>query len=194
MKSREKKRKEGKSSVSSAPLKGLPQNITYGDIRIATNNIAAENLIGKGGFEGCVQLQHWHWRKRHSRCQSPGLAAKHSFQEFHCRMRSFEKCQASELSEGYNGEEFKALVMQFMPNGNLDVKIHPKDEESGSFLTLMQRLNIATDVASAMDYLHHGCDPPIVKLMLFFSINYNRLFFFIAVSFICYLCIADIRT
>ncbi|KAL9312817.1 hypothetical protein ACSQ67_018269 [Phaseolus vulgaris] len=45
-----KKRKERKISVSSEPFRGFPQNITYGDIRIATDNFAAENLIGKGAF------------------------------------------------------------------------------------------------------------------------------------------------
>ena len=29
-------------------------------------------------------------------------------------------------------------------------------------LTLMQRLNIAVDIADALDYLHNNCDPPIV--------------------------------
>ena len=62
----------------------------------------------------------------------------------------------------YKGEEFKALVMQLMPNGNLDVSLYPEDVESGSSLTLLQRLNIAIDVASAMDYLHHDCNPPVV--------------------------------
>ncbi|XP_027190940.1 probable LRR receptor-like serine/threonine-protein kinase At3g47570 [Cicer arietinum] len=52
--------------------------------------------------------------------------------------------------------------MQFMPNGNLETSLYPNDLESGSLLTLLQRLNIAIDVASAMDYLHHDCDPPIV--------------------------------
>ncbi|TKY74032.1 putative receptor protein kinase [Spatholobus suberectus] len=52
--------------------------------------------------------------------------------------------------------------MQFMPSGNLDASLYPKDDESGSSLTLLQRLNIAIDVASAMDYLHHDCDPPVV--------------------------------
>ncbi|KAL9312814.1 hypothetical protein ACSQ67_018266 [Phaseolus vulgaris] len=45
-----KERKERKTSVSSEPFRGLPQNISYGDIRIATDNFAAENLIGKGAF------------------------------------------------------------------------------------------------------------------------------------------------
>ncbi|KAK7353420.1 hypothetical protein VNO80_18867 [Phaseolus coccineus] len=171
MMSREKKRKEGKTSVSSAPLKGLPQNITYGDIRIATDNFAAENLIGKGAF-GSVYKGVFSF----SAGETATLAVKvldlqqsKASKNFNAecealknvRHRNLVKVITSCSSLDYNGEEFKALVMQFMPNGNLNLKIHPGDEESGSILTLMQRLSIAIDVASAVDYLHHDCDPPI---------------------------------
>uniref|UniRef100_A0A2N9HWF3 non-specific serine/threonine protein kinase n=1 Tax=Fagus sylvatica TaxID=28930 RepID=A0A2N9HWF3_FAGSY len=60
------------------------------------------------------------------------------------------------------GAEFKALAMEFMSNGNLDKWLYPEDVECGLTLSLTQRLNIAIDVASALDYLHHDCDPPVV--------------------------------
>ncbi|XP_020208686.2 probable LRR receptor-like serine/threonine-protein kinase At3g47570 [Cajanus cajan] len=170
--SRKKKRKEAKTGVSSAPSRGLPQNISYGDIRIATNNFAAENLIGKGSF-GCVYKGFFSF----STGETATLAVKvldlqqskasKSF-NVECealksvRHRNLVKVITSCSSLDYKGEEFKAIVMQFMANGNLDASLYPKDVESGSSLTLLQRLNIAIDVASALDYLHHDCDPPIV--------------------------------
>ncbi|XBJ11355.1 hypothetical protein VPH35_016062 [Triticum aestivum] len=62
----------------------------------------------------------------------------------------------------HSGSQFKALVLEFIPNGSLDKWLHPSTE--GEFLTpnLMQRLNIALDVAEALEYLHHYIDPPIV--------------------------------
>ncbi|CAI0441631.1 unnamed protein product [Linum tenue] len=42
--------------------------------------------------------------------------------------------------------DFKALVLEFMPNGSLE----------------KWRLNIVIDVASALEYLHHGYSIPIV--------------------------------
>ncbi|XP_027942615.1 probable LRR receptor-like serine/threonine-protein kinase At3g47570 [Vigna unguiculata] len=166
-----KKRKERKTLVSSDPFMGLSKNITYGDIRIATNNFAAENLIGKGGF-GSVYKGVFSF----STGETVTLAVKvldlqqsKASKSFNAecealknvRHRNLVKVITSCSSLDYKGEEFKAIVMQFMPNGNLDFKIHPGDEESGSLLTLMQRLNIAIDVASALEYLHHDCDPPI---------------------------------
>ncbi|WKA10452.1 hypothetical protein VitviT2T_028022 [Vitis vinifera] len=45
--------------------------------------------------------------------------------------------------------EFKALVMEFMSSGNLEKWLYPEDTDSGLTSTLIQRLNIAIDVASA---------------------------------------------
>uniref|UniRef100_A0A151UIP5 non-specific serine/threonine protein kinase n=1 Tax=Cajanus cajan TaxID=3821 RepID=A0A151UIP5_CAJCA len=159
-------------AVVGATALGLPQNISYGDIRIATNNFAAENLIGKGSF-GCVYKGFFSF----STGETATLAVKvldlqqskasKSF-NVECealksvRHRNLVKVITSCSSLDYKGEEFKAIVMQFMANGNLDASLYPKDVESGSSLTLLQRLNIAIDVASALDYLHHDCDPPIV--------------------------------
>ncbi|KAI4338033.1 hypothetical protein L6164_016387 [Bauhinia variegata] len=135
-------KKEGKqgeeTSLSSAPLKGLPPNISYADIRTATNNFAVENLVGKGGF-GNVYKGMFNF--------STALR--------NVRHRNLVKVISCCSSVDHNGDEFKALVMQFMCYGNLDMWLHPEDEESVSFLSLQQRLNTAVDVASPMYYLHH---------------------------------------
>ncbi|GAA0145278.1 hypothetical protein LIER_36099 [Lithospermum erythrorhizon] len=55
--------------------------------------------------------------------------------------------------------EFKALVLEFMPNGNLDEWLYSKNKP----LNLFQRLNILTDVALAMEYLHHDYVTQIVQ-------------------------------
>ena len=67
----------------------------------------------------------------------------------------------------YQGHDFKALVYEFMENGNLDEWLHPTPKmnetlEKPKNLSLLQRLNIAIDVANALDYLHHHCQTPIV--------------------------------
>uniref|UniRef100_A0A0A9CTI7 Protein kinase domain-containing protein n=1 Tax=Arundo donax TaxID=35708 RepID=A0A0A9CTI7_ARUDO len=51
-----------------------------------------------------------------------------------------------------------------MPNGSLHswlhLDVHAPQQQRG--LTLTQRLNIAVDVAEAIDCLHNNCEPPIV--------------------------------
>ncbi|CAI8598586.1 unnamed protein product [Vicia faba] len=169
-----KKHEEEKRSLSSTPLKGLPQNISYGDIRLATDNFSATNLVGKGGFgsvyKGVFNTSNYESQTTILAVKVLDLQQRKATQSFsvecealkNVRHRNLVKVITSCSSTDYKGDDFKALVMQFMPNGNLEMNLYPEDIESGSLLTLLQRLNIAIDVASAMDYLHHDCDPPIV--------------------------------
>lgn len=64
----------------------------------------------------------------------------------------------------HQGNDFKSLVFEFMSSGNLDQWLHPTADKKcqSRRLSLIQRLNIAIDVASALDYLHHHCEIPIV--------------------------------
>ena len=50
-----------------------------------------------------------------------------------------------------------------MPNGSLEMQLHPEDGlKQLRSLNLLQRINIAIDVASALLYLHHHCQTPII--------------------------------
>eukprot|EP00257_Ricinus_communis_P019935 XP_015579059.1 putative receptor-like protein kinase At3g47110 isoform X2 [Ricinus communis] len=167
-----KKQKNKKQKGISLP-KGFPPIMSYSDIRLATDNFSAKNLIGKGGF-GSVYKGIFRNLGDESDIRENVLAIKvldlqkskaaRSF-EAECetlrniRHRNLVKVVTSCSSIEHTGEEFKALVMEFMSHGNLDKWLYGGD---GLCLTLLQRLNIAIDVASAMDYLHHDCEPPIV--------------------------------
>ncbi|OWM70990.1 probable LRR receptor-like serine/threonine-protein kinase At3g47570 [Punica granatum] len=67
-----------------------------------------------------------------------------------------------------NGNDFKALVYEFMVNDNLENWLHPTHlEENGVTetkrnLSLLLRLNIVIDIACSLDYLHHQFECPIV--------------------------------
>ncbi|XP_050386335.1 putative receptor-like protein kinase At3g47110 [Argentina anserina] len=59
-----------------------------------------------------------------------------------------------------NGNEFKALVFEYMSNGSLNEWLHREDQSRS--LNLLQRLNIAVDVAAALYYLHDHCEPKVI--------------------------------
>ncbi|KAL4632598.1 hypothetical protein ACB092_04G063100 [Castanea dentata] len=83
------------------------------------------------------------------------------------RHRNLVKIITSCSSVDFQGNDFKALVYEFMPNGSLEKWLHmdlETDTEQAEIqnLNLLQRTNIAIDVACALDYLHHHCPVPVV--------------------------------
>ena len=62
------------------------------------------------------------------------------------------------------GSEFKALILEYMSNGNLEGWLHPKmfRQTAEKSLGLGSRITIAVDIAAALDYLHNRCTPPLV--------------------------------
>ncbi|XP_026421266.1 probable LRR receptor-like serine/threonine-protein kinase At3g47570 [Papaver somniferum] len=85
------------------------------------------------------------------------------------RHRNLLKIVTCCSSIDFQGNSFKALVFEFMANGNLDNWLHSDassvdsdDQLQPKNLTLDRRLNIAVDVASALNYLHHECQSPII--------------------------------
>ncbi|KAJ4803165.1 hypothetical protein LUZ62_015731 [Rhynchospora pubera] len=82
------------------------------------------------------------------------------------RHRNLIKVLSSCSSIDQHGNEFKALVFEFMPNGSLAEWLHPNEntymDSPIKSLSLVERLSIAVDVARALDYLHYHGPTPIV--------------------------------
>ena len=80
------------------------------------------------------------------------------------RHRNLIKVLSLCSSIDHQGNDFKALVFEFMPNGSLETWLHPNACTDRPFrsLSFIQRLNIAFDVAAALDYLHYHLTAPIV--------------------------------
>ncbi|XP_078153606.1 receptor kinase-like protein Xa21 [Carex rostrata] len=146
--------------------------ISYNDLLRATENFSPNNLIGKGSF-GEV------YKAVMSFENVITVAVKVLNLEKHSASRSFfSECEALKnvrhrnlikvlslcSSIDHQGNDFKALVFEFMPNGSLATWLHLNACTDRPFrsLSFIQRLNIAFDVATALDYLHYHLPAPIV--------------------------------
>nr|XP_011469435.1 PREDICTED: probable LRR receptor-like serine/threonine-protein kinase At3g47570 isoform X2 [Fragaria vesca subsp. vesca] len=84
------------------------------------------------------------------------------------RHRNLVRLLTACSSIDFQGNEFKALVFEFMLDGNLDEWLHYSSQRVVGppivelHLNLLQRVNIAIDIASALDYLHNHFHVPIV--------------------------------
>ncbi|XP_027082518.2 uncharacterized protein [Coffea arabica] len=147
--------------------------ISYHELHRATSGFSPENLIGSGNF-GAV------YKGRLDKHGNMLVAVKVLDLRKNGASTSFKaECKALRNIRHRNivsivsycssidskDDEFKALVYEFMENGNLDLWLHPETTDkptSSRSLNLSQKLNIAIDVASALQYLHNHCEAEIV--------------------------------
>ena len=166
-------RKKRKENISS-DLGNFLLNLSYQSLLKATNGFSSINLIGVGSF-GSVYKGILDEGRHAVAIKVFNLLHREASKSFkmecealrNIRHRNLVKVLTSCSSIDYQGHDFKALVMEFMGNGNLDEWLHPTPRinetlEEPRNLSLLQRLNIAIDVANALDYLHHHCQTPIV--------------------------------
>ncbi|KAK3428353.1 hypothetical protein EUGRSUZ_F04396 [Eucalyptus grandis] len=149
-------------------------NVSYGTLLKATDGFSSMSLIGVGSFgfvyrgilEGdgtIVAVKVFHL----VRCGALKSFIAECEALKNIRHRNLLKILTVCSSTDYQGNDFKALVYQFMDNGNLERWLHPNPTSSHSNelpkkLNFSWRINIAIDVAFALDYLHHRCHIPIV--------------------------------
>ncbi|XP_058217506.1 probable LRR receptor-like serine/threonine-protein kinase At3g47570 [Rhododendron vialii] len=157
-----------KTNVSSFRLLGNSfLELSYRSLLKATDGFSPANLIGVGGFGSVYRGTIDHGEKvvaiKVLNLQAAG-ASKSFIAECkalkNIKHRNLVKVLTACSSVDYQGNDFKALVYEFMVNGSLEEWLHPNENGHGvrnesRSLNLFQRLNIAIDVASALDYLHH---------------------------------------
>ncbi|KAL3737397.1 hypothetical protein ACJRO7_026202 [Eucalyptus globulus] len=166
-------KKKVNKPVSSSIDDSCP-NVSYGTLLKATDGFSSMSLIGVGSFgsvyrgilEGdgtIVAVKVFHL----VRCGALKSFIAECEALKNIRHRNLLKILTVCSSTDYQGNDFKALVYQFMDNGNLERWLHPNPTSSHSNelpkkLNFIWRINIAIDVAFALDYLHHKCHIPIV--------------------------------
>uniref|UniRef100_A0A7N0VKJ5 non-specific serine/threonine protein kinase n=1 Tax=Kalanchoe fedtschenkoi TaxID=63787 RepID=A0A7N0VKJ5_KALFE len=136
--------------------------LSYKQLWDATNQFSAANIIGVGSF-GLVYS---------GALADKPIAVKVMNLEKGGAIKSFKaECKALSTirhrnllrilsccsSLDFKGNDFMALVYELMPNGSLESWLH-----GSRTLKFEQRLDIAIDIASALKYLHHDCEPEIV--------------------------------
>nr|XP_009598322.1 probable LRR receptor-like serine/threonine-protein kinase At3g47570 [Nicotiana tomentosiformis] len=133
--------------------------ISYYELLQATDALSESNLIGSGSF-GSVY-------KGILRSRTPiavkvfNLQLEEAFKSFDTECEVLCNLRHRNLMKvitSCSNLDFKALVLEYMPNGSLDKWLYSHNY----FLDIKQRLNIMIDVACALEYLHHECSSPVI--------------------------------
>ncbi|CAL4984003.1 unnamed protein product [Urochloa decumbens] len=168
-----------KRSTTKTPLtismQGHPL-ISYSELVKATDGFSPTNLVGSGSF-GSVYKGELDGQDGGStnlvavkvlKLQTPG-ALKSFIAECEAlrnmRHRNIVKIVTACASIDSRGNDFKAIVYDFMPNGSLEGWLHPDSNDVQTeqrYLDLKQRVTILLDVAYALDYLHSDGPVPVI--------------------------------
>ncbi|KAF5454025.1 hypothetical protein F2P56_023723 [Juglans regia] len=157
------------SIVLAFPINHGNQTFTQRELEIATDGFSEENLLGRGSF-GSV------YKAIMDKGKSV-LAVKvldgESVQSYKICKR---ECQIISGIKHRNlvrllgsawSSQFKAIVLEYVGNGNLEQHLYPHGLEIDSCeLKLRCRLGIALDIAHGLQYLHEDCLAQVVHFDL----------------------------
>ncbi|KAM0824062.1 hypothetical protein ACQ4PT_070456 [Festuca glaucescens] len=168
---RKKIKQSKKTIVQDSVAEDHYERIPYHALLRGTNGFSDENLLGRGSYGAvfkCILANEERtlavkvFNLGHSRYSKSFEAECEAMRRI--RHRYLIKIITSCSSVNHQGQEFKAMVFEFMPNGNLDGWIHPKYQEpsANNTLSLVQRLEIAVNILDAVEYLHNYCQPLVI--------------------------------
>ncbi|XP_062183358.1 receptor kinase-like protein Xa21 isoform X2 [Phragmites australis] len=165
--------KQKRKSIFQPSFGSIFPKVSYRDLARATEGFATSNLIGKGRYSSVYQGTMFQDRivvaikvfsLETTGAQKTFIAECNALRNL--RHRNLVPILTACSSIDSRGNDFKALVYEFMPQGDLHVLLYSTrydgDTSIHSSITLAQRLSIVVDVADALEYLHHNNQGTIV--------------------------------
>ncbi|MBA0608108.1 hypothetical protein Godav_020355, partial [Gossypium davidsonii] len=147
--------------------------LSYQSILRATDGFSIQNLLGSGSF-GSVYKGILEESGAIIAVKVLNLLNRGASRSFlaecealrNIRHRNLVKVLTAISGVDYRGNDFKALVYEFMEYGSLEEWLHQSINRNESDivrnLSFFQRVNVAIDVAYALEYLHHQCETTII--------------------------------
>ncbi|XP_031131972.1 receptor kinase-like protein Xa21 [Ipomoea triloba] len=136
-----------------------PARFSYYELQRATNGFDDSNLLGSGSFGSVYKgtlTNGMHVATKVFHLLHEG--ENKSF-DIECEvLRNILHRNLKKVLGSCSNLDFKALVLEYMPNGSLHKWLYSHNY----FLNIIQRLSIMIDVASALEYLHFGYSEPVI--------------------------------
>lgn len=138
------------------------QRFSFDEIYAATKNFSPSFRIGQGGFGTVYKVKLRDGSTVAVKRAKKSLHDDRQGAEFMSEIKTLAQVTHLSLVKYYGylvHNDEKLLVVEYVPNGNLRDHLDCKD---GKTLDMATRLDIATDVAHAITYLHMYTQPPII--------------------------------
>ncbi|KAG6727770.1 hypothetical protein I3842_02G141300 [Carya illinoinensis] len=142
----------------SGSLKLDNRHFTYDEVLRITNNF--QTIIGKGGFGTVYHGLLSDGTQVAVKMLSPSSTqgSNEFLTEVELLMRVHHRNLVSFTAYCNEGTNI-GIIYEYMASGNLAEHLSDKRKDT---LTWKERIQIAVDAAQGLEYLHHGCKPPII--------------------------------
>ncbi|XP_049361622.1 probable LRR receptor-like serine/threonine-protein kinase At3g47570 [Solanum verrucosum] len=129
------------------------KRFSYYELVRGTNNFDESNLIGKGSLGMVYKGTFTNGTTAAVKVFNAQVHDAFKRFDLECKvLRNIRHRNLVKVISSCANLDFKALVLEYMPNGDLDYWLYSHN----NFLDLIQRLKIMFDVACAVEYLHQG--------------------------------------
>ncbi|CAL5395123.1 unnamed protein product [Camellia sinensis] len=136
-----------------------PPRITYQQLFQATNGFNESNLLGMGSFGSVYKAILEDTTILAIKVFNSQVEGAFKSFDVECEiMRHIRHRNLTKVISSCSNLDFKALVLEYMPNGSLEKWLYSYNY----FLDMLQRLDIMIDIACALEYLHHDYSMPLV--------------------------------
>ncbi|KAJ6854170.1 putative LRR receptor-like serine/threonine-protein kinase [Iris pallida] len=140
------------SSEEESPCLNYHRRIPYFELARATDNFSEDNLLERGSIGNVYKGSLDDGLPVAVKVLNLGVeGASRSFDAECHTLGQVRHRNLVKIISTCSNLEFKALVLEFMPNLSLDKWLYSEKQ----CLTLLQRINIMLDVSLGLDYLHH---------------------------------------
>uniref|UniRef100_A0A0E0HGN9 Receptor kinase-like protein Xa21 n=1 Tax=Oryza nivara TaxID=4536 RepID=A0A0E0HGN9_ORYNI len=165
--------KQKKKSISFPSLCRKFPKVSFNDLSNATDRFSTANLIGRGRFGSVYQAKLFQdnivvavkvFNLETSGSQESFIAECNALRNLRHRnlVPIFTLCGSIDAE----GNDFKALVYELMPRGDLHKLLYSTGDDGDAsnlnHITLAQRISIIVDLSNALEYLHHNNQGTII--------------------------------
>ncbi|EEE51730.1 hypothetical protein OsJ_33135 [Oryza sativa Japonica Group] len=165
--------KRKKKSISFPSLGRKFPKVSFNDLSNATDRFSTANLIGRGRFGSVYQAKLFQdnivvavkvFNLETSGSQESFIAECNALRNLRHRnlVPIFTLCGSIDAE----GNDFKALVYELMPRGDLHKLLYSTGDDGDAsnlnHITLAQRISIIVDLSNALEYLHHNNQGTII--------------------------------
>ncbi|KAL3520046.1 hypothetical protein ACH5RR_018195 [Cinchona calisaya] len=136
-----------------------PGRIAYHELLRATNGFRKSNLLGMGSYGSVYKGTLTDGTILAIKVFNLQIEGAYKSFDTECEiLRNLRHRNMTKVISSCSNPDFRALLLEYMSNGSLEKWLHSDDHSLG----LLQRLNIMIDVATALEYLHHGYSVPVI--------------------------------